>query len=351
MILALRSRGPHRVRGLDVAVHDLLLVRVGERLAHLRRARGATPLGAIAPAAHDLLQRVAVDVLHRDVVDAVLLAGVVDRHDVRVVELRGALGLAQEVLQRLRILLQRVGQHLERDDAVEHGVLGLVDDAHAAAAELAEDLVAARLGGARGAPPRPAPAAAASRACSRQRARARRGAPRRPRSGSRRRGSSRRARRASREVAVGLVARWRGCSRRARVAAIELALADRLAQLRDRDRVLLAVRGRSRRAAPTRRAKSACPAATCWSAVIASSSRPFSRCSLAGAQVLAGLLEQLGLARVVARLARSTRRPRRSARSARSRAAARARSPREPVHLGGLRAVARALVAAAPRSA
>jgi len=126
-------------------VHDLLVVREGERLAHLDQHVEHTARRDRAAPAHDLFQCVAVDELHRDVVTAVLLARVVDGHDVRMIELRGALGLAKEVLERLRILLQCVGQHLVRDEPVENGVLRLVDDAHSAAPEFPDDLVATRL--------------------------------------------------------------------------------------------------------------------------------------------------------------------------------------------------------------
>ena len=71
---------------------------------------------------------------------AVLLAGGVDRHDVGVVQLGRRLGLAAEALHRLGRQSQAGGEHLERHLAVERDLPRLVDDAHAAAAELADDL-------------------------------------------------------------------------------------------------------------------------------------------------------------------------------------------------------------------
>jgi hypothetical protein len=63
------------------------------------------------------------------------------------IELAGGLGLDQEALLVLGapvgVLVQDDG--LQRDHAVEVRVLGLVDHAHRAAPELAEDLVAADL--------------------------------------------------------------------------------------------------------------------------------------------------------------------------------------------------------------
>ena len=57
----------------------------------------------------------------------------------------GGARLAQEELRRRRVVAQVVGQALQRDDAAEAPVARLEDDAHAAAADLLEDLVA--LGG------------------------------------------------------------------------------------------------------------------------------------------------------------------------------------------------------------
>ena len=71
----------------------------------------------------------------------VVLVDVVDRADVGVLERGGRAGLALEPLERLRVARQLLGQELQRDAAAELQVLGLVDDAHAAAAELREDPV------------------------------------------------------------------------------------------------------------------------------------------------------------------------------------------------------------------
>jgi hypothetical protein len=51
------------------------------------------------------------------------------------------LRFALETAQRLRILGDFIGQELQSDEAVEAGVLGLVDDTHAAAPELFQDAV------------------------------------------------------------------------------------------------------------------------------------------------------------------------------------------------------------------
>jgi NADPH-dependent ferric siderophore reductase len=72
-----------------------------------------------------------------------LLVGVEDGHDVRMVQPRGRLGLAQEELEGPgMVAAQPLRQALQGDDAAEPGIAGLVDDAHPAAADLLEQLVA-----------------------------------------------------------------------------------------------------------------------------------------------------------------------------------------------------------------
>ncbi len=73
---------------------------------------------------------------------SVLLVGVEDRDDVGVVEARGGPRLAQEELHRLRMVAQVLGQAFERHDAAEPLVARLEHDAHAAAPDLLENLVA-----------------------------------------------------------------------------------------------------------------------------------------------------------------------------------------------------------------
>ena len=88
-------------------------------------------------------QRAALDVLHRDVRRAVVLEVVVDRDDVRVAQRAGDARLAQEALGERRVGRVERAELLERDEAVEVGLAGEVHHRHAAAADLAEDLVAA----------------------------------------------------------------------------------------------------------------------------------------------------------------------------------------------------------------
>ena len=68
---------------------------------------------------------------------AVVLADLVDRDDARVVEQGDGLGLVPEPAQLVVAGEQAGPDHLEGDGPVERDLAGLVDDAHAAAAQLA----------------------------------------------------------------------------------------------------------------------------------------------------------------------------------------------------------------------
>ena len=83
----------------------------------------------------------ALEELHGHVDEAVLLAEVEDGDDVRVVELGGRLGLALEAAAEVGLGGEGRGDRLDRDEAVQERVLGLVDLAHRALADLPDDPV------------------------------------------------------------------------------------------------------------------------------------------------------------------------------------------------------------------
>ena len=122
--------------------------------ATLRISAGGLPRGERA-VGQPLREALPVDVAHREVVLALVLADLVDRHDAGVVEVAGGLGLGVEPLD-VGLAGELPGQdHLQGHEAVEAHLPGLVDDAHAAAGDLAEDLVVAEVanacrGGTRG---------------------------------------------------------------------------------------------------------------------------------------------------------------------------------------------------------
>ena len=70
-----------------------------------------------------------------------VLANLVDRADVGMVQCRGGLRFSLETSESLGVIGHFVGQKLESDEAMEQSVLGLVDHTHPAAAELLDDAV------------------------------------------------------------------------------------------------------------------------------------------------------------------------------------------------------------------
>ena len=89
----------------------------------------------------NFVERLAFEQFHGDEGAAVVLFDGVDGANAGMVERGCGAGFAQEAFERSRVALVFFGKKFESDAAAELGVLGFVDDAHAAAAELAEDSV------------------------------------------------------------------------------------------------------------------------------------------------------------------------------------------------------------------
>ena len=149
----LRKKSPLRIDWSDERTEPRWMRDRARRAVHRAADVGRALRGRDAAHGPQLvdggLERFAVDVLHRVVVDAVLLADGEHGHDVRVMELGGRLGFVAEAGDLPLVEHRGEGQHLERDAAIERLLVGLVDDAHAAAADLADDLVVADLLGGR----------------------------------------------------------------------------------------------------------------------------------------------------------------------------------------------------------
>ena len=131
--------GEEHVRRLHVAVHDVVLVRVLQRVGDADEHADPIAQGEVA-ILDGLPQLEAVEHLHRDPRVLVTPPRREHFHDVRVVEHRRDLDLLIEAADQP--LARAAREHLER-----HGHSGLeldtgVDDTHAASTELAGDLVA-----------------------------------------------------------------------------------------------------------------------------------------------------------------------------------------------------------------
>ena len=132
------------VGGLEIAVHDASLVRgakPGHDLPGQRQRAGDRQLAFRGEQTREVG---AVDERHRDVLDAVDLAHVVDADDVGVRDLPREHQLALEPPfqllrgQRIRVRLD----HLERKRQSQLGIPDVVDGAHPAHAQQADDLIA-----------------------------------------------------------------------------------------------------------------------------------------------------------------------------------------------------------------
>ncbi len=88
-------------------------------------------------------QGLAFEIRHDEECRAGLVADIVERADVRMIELRERPRVALEALAELRVAGKGIAQELERDDAAEARVAGLVHLAHAAEADRRLDFVRA----------------------------------------------------------------------------------------------------------------------------------------------------------------------------------------------------------------
>ena len=134
----------HHVRGLQVSMNDSLPMRllqgvrdfdaVAQRLLERQRAAGQS-----------IRQRLALEVLHDEVLGLAFPSHVIERADVRVREPRDGLCLPLETLSHLR-RREMLRQHLDRHLPPEPRVPRLVDLAHPSRTERREDLVVAETG-------------------------------------------------------------------------------------------------------------------------------------------------------------------------------------------------------------
>jgi hypothetical protein len=130
------------VAGLDVAVHHPDLVGGSEAAGGVDVGREHL-LPAALRAALPGGQGLAVDQLEGQEGRPVLLADLVDLHDIGMGQARERLRLTDQSLAVTRVAAALRCEHLERDQAVELGVPRRIDDAHAAGPDAVHELVAA----------------------------------------------------------------------------------------------------------------------------------------------------------------------------------------------------------------
>ena len=138
--LGVTAPGDKDVRRLDVAVNNALAMGCVERVRYVDRYRKKR-FRFQWPPGDSMAQGHAIQKLHDDEGLAFFLPDFMDRADVGMVQTRGRLSLALEAQHGLRVVGYFLRQKLQGDEAVQVDVLGLVDDAHATAAELLNDAV------------------------------------------------------------------------------------------------------------------------------------------------------------------------------------------------------------------
>ena len=132
--------GDHDVGGLEVAMDDAFFVRGGERVGE--SAGDVDDLcGGQAAGRDEAVEGLAFDEFHGEEMDAVGFFDREDGDDVGVIEGGDGAGFALKTGEAVGIARHIGRQNLEGDVAVEFGVGGAIDLAHAAGAEGADDAV------------------------------------------------------------------------------------------------------------------------------------------------------------------------------------------------------------------
>jgi hypothetical protein len=126
--------GNKNICRLDVAVHDSLGVRRVEGVGDIN-GDGHQQIELKRLVADQVLQGLAFEVLHGDEGTAVVLANIVNRTNVGMIEAGSGLGFAAESAEQMLVGGNVVGKELEGDEAAQAGVLGLENHSHPAAAE------------------------------------------------------------------------------------------------------------------------------------------------------------------------------------------------------------------------
>ena len=124
-------------------VHDAELVRGAQRVRDADRQRHGCDFIELAFALQPLLERLALEQLHDDVVARLVLPEVRDLDDVRVPDPADEARLVDEALHRLLVRRQLVADDFDRSAAAHQRVLRVIDLPHRAAPELSDDAVVA----------------------------------------------------------------------------------------------------------------------------------------------------------------------------------------------------------------
>jgi len=130
----------HDVRRLEVAMNDPLAMGLVQRIGDLDPE--AQNLGERQWAfAQAFSESLAFEVLHHQVIDAVLAADIVESADVRMRERGDRARFAFKSHAPVSVFGQFRREHFDRDRAIEARVAGAIDLSHAAGADRRDDFV------------------------------------------------------------------------------------------------------------------------------------------------------------------------------------------------------------------
>ena len=137
--LHVAARRNDDVGGFQVAMDDAPGVRRLERVGELE-----SPFDQLIRRhllADARVERPALEQLHHEIRTALVLADVIDRADVRMVDRRDGARLTVEPFERDRVAGDGRRKDFDRDVAIEPGVAGAIDFAHATGTDRLEDFV------------------------------------------------------------------------------------------------------------------------------------------------------------------------------------------------------------------
>ena len=128
------------IRRLDVAVHNAFSMRRFQRISDLDGERQQS-VHLQRATSNALPQCHAIQKLHGDERLPIMLTNLVNRADVGMIQRRRRPRLPPEALQRQGLACRIFRKKLQRHQPPQRSVLGLVDDSHAAAAQLAQHAI------------------------------------------------------------------------------------------------------------------------------------------------------------------------------------------------------------------
>ena len=126
----------HDVVRLDVLVDELLFAPGGvKRPGYFADDTGGHGEFKLLFALQNLLECFTANELHREIEDAVLFADRIGLHDIRVADLAGGTGFAEQTVDILLVIQKLILQYLQRHRAVQGNLFGQKNLAHPALAQ------------------------------------------------------------------------------------------------------------------------------------------------------------------------------------------------------------------------